>query len=62
MEIEWKPNWYITRLHAFRPEGRKGLCGAHAATHTRGEWQQRRLKSGVPKCKHCLKKVGNGEA
>lgn len=68
-EGNWWPNWYVTRLHWVPddiPEEAWSvnvLCDRTNAASPKsparsGEWQQRRIRAGVPKCKHCLRKLG----
>jgi hypothetical protein len=55
--VVWRPNWYVTRLHAVRGPGSFGLCGSDTFNpdELRGEWQERRLAKEVPQCNNCLR-------
>lgn len=65
----WLAGWYATKLHAVDRGVHQdtdfafpALCGArvYASPHT--EWAARRLAKNPPKCKRCLKLLGERAA
>jgi len=55
--VDWLPNWYCTRLHAFVDDAQLSLCRTvlHGLKDARSEWQRRRMEQGVPKCTLCVR-------
>lgn len=64
--MRWWPGWYVDRLHAVSDgvletiRSAPALCGRLYVYPPTGQvmqngWQAKRLATGVPKCKHCLR-------
>lgn len=67
-DLRWWPNWYVSRLHRVRGVGALGtgyaVCGTTGLRNPDddlADWQQKRLKAGVRKCKLCLRRISPTE-
>lgn len=69
-EYVWLAGWYATRLHAvkvtelerLKKEGKidfRSKCGAWVSEEPRSEWAEKKLAAGIPRCKHCERKIKN---
>lgn len=60
----WLAGWYATKLHAVPigdlPSGQtagNGVCGAWVYAEPRTDWAARRVANGLPRCRHCERKL-----
>jgi hypothetical protein len=68
-EYVWLAGWYATRLHAVKVTELERLresefefrseCGVLVREKPRTEWAAKRISEGIPRCKHCERRIKN---